>query len=221
MVAVCVGLGVWQLQRRVEKHALIAALTERLAAAPAALPPPSQWSALTPERDEFRRVSFSATYRPVRMRWSTVPARRFATILPVRAPGRSCRRSLPNGETVVINAGFVQNTMQDRAQQDRAVARLITATAGDADRLYPLSRKCRPADTAGKHGKTAVVHPGSSGDGAHARLGEGEAGRAVLHRSGNAGARRAASRNRPRSRSISRTTTCNMPSPGSASRPRW
>ena len=35
MVALFVGLGVWQLQRRVEKHALIAALTERLAAAPA------------------------------------------------------------------------------------------------------------------------------------------------------------------------------------------
>ena len=33
---------------------------------------------------------------------------------------------LPSGETVVINAGFVQNTMQDRAQQDRAVQRLIT-----------------------------------------------------------------------------------------------
>jgi cytochrome oxidase assembly protein ShyY1 len=31
---------------------------------------------------------------------------------------------LPDGATVVINAGFVQNTMQDRAQQDRAVTRL-------------------------------------------------------------------------------------------------
>ena len=48
MVALFVGLGVWQLQRRVEKHALIAALTERLAAAPGALPLPAQWSALTP-----------------------------------------------------------------------------------------------------------------------------------------------------------------------------
>ena len=64
MVALCVGLGVWQLQRRVEKHALIAALTERLAAAPGALPPPAQWSALTPARDEFRRVRFAATYQP-------------------------------------------------------------------------------------------------------------------------------------------------------------
>ena len=35
MVAVCVGLGLWQLQRRVDKHVLIAALDERLAASPA------------------------------------------------------------------------------------------------------------------------------------------------------------------------------------------
>ena len=34
MLALFVGLGVWQLQRRTEKHALIAALTERLAAHP-------------------------------------------------------------------------------------------------------------------------------------------------------------------------------------------
>ena len=40
MVALFVGLGVWQLQRRIEKHALIAALTERLAAPPAPLPSP-------------------------------------------------------------------------------------------------------------------------------------------------------------------------------------
>ena len=43
MVAACMVLGIWQLQRRVEKHALIAALNERLAAAPEALPLPSQW----------------------------------------------------------------------------------------------------------------------------------------------------------------------------------
>ena len=38
MVVAFAGLGIWQLQRRVEKHVLIAALTERLAAAPDALP---------------------------------------------------------------------------------------------------------------------------------------------------------------------------------------
>ena len=63
MVAVFVGLGVWQLQRRDAKHALIAQLDERLAAAPVPLPARTQWSALTPGRDEFRRVSFAATAR--------------------------------------------------------------------------------------------------------------------------------------------------------------
>src|SRR6266700_6540841 len=62
MVAMFAGLGIWQLQRRVEKHALIAALTERLAAAPEALPLPAQWSVLSPASDEFRRVRFVATY---------------------------------------------------------------------------------------------------------------------------------------------------------------
>ena len=126
MVALCVGLGVWQLQRRAEKHALIAALTERLAASSAALPQPAQWSALTPQKDEFRRVRFVATYdsRPDAMVYSSGSAVRED----ISGPGTWAflPAQLPNGETVVINAGFVQNTMQDRAQQDRAVARLYT-----------------------------------------------------------------------------------------------
>ncbi len=126
MVALFAGLGVWQLQRRVEKHALIAALTERLAAAPASLPSPSQWSGLTPASDEFRRVSFTATYAPGpdAMVYSSGSAVRND----ISGPGTWAflPARLPDGETVVVNAGFVQNTMQDRSQQDRAVTRLIT-----------------------------------------------------------------------------------------------
>jgi cytochrome oxidase assembly protein ShyY1 len=126
MVALCVGLGLWQLQRRVEKHALIAALTERLAASPAPLPQPAQWSALTPAKDEFRRVSFVATYqpRPDAMVYSSGSAVRDD----VGGPGTWAflPARLPDGATVVVNAGFVQNTMQDRTQQDRAVTRLVT-----------------------------------------------------------------------------------------------
>jgi len=71
MMAVFIALGVWQLQRRVAKHALIAALTERLATQPVALPPPAQWSTLSAANDEFRRVSFTASYAPLldAMRW--------------------------------------------------------------------------------------------------------------------------------------------------------
>ena len=126
MVALLVGLGLWQLQRRVEKHALIAALGERLAAAPGPLPSPAQWSALTPESDEFRRVSFAATYesRPDAMVYSSGSGIRED----ISGPGTWAfmPARLPGGDTVVVNAGFVQNTMQDREQQDRAVARLVT-----------------------------------------------------------------------------------------------
>ena len=125
-LALLIGLGVWQLQRRVEKHALIAALTERLAAAPGALPSSAQWNALTPARDEFRRVTFSAAFerRPDAMVYSSGSAVRED----ISGPGTWAflPARLSTGETVVVDAGFVQNTMQDRGQQDRAVARRVT-----------------------------------------------------------------------------------------------
>ena len=128
MVAAFAGLGIWQLQRRVDKHALIAALTERLAAEPGALPDAPQWRALVPARDEFRRVRFSATYQPApdAMVYSSGSAVRED----VSGPGTWAfiPARLPSGETVVINAGFVANTMLDRAQQDRAVQRLVTGS---------------------------------------------------------------------------------------------
>jgi cytochrome oxidase assembly protein ShyY1 len=131
MVAAFIGLGVWQLQRRVEKHALIAALTERLAVEPVPLPPVSEWNKLTPREDEFRRVLFRASYdaAPDAMVYSSGSAVRDD----VSGPGTWAfiPAWLSNGEIVVVNAGFVQNTMQDRAQQDRAVTRLVTGEAAD------------------------------------------------------------------------------------------
>jgi surfeit locus 1 family protein len=126
MVMLFTALGVWQLQRRTEKHALIAALTERLAAAPGALPLASQWSTLTPACDEFRRVRFGAVYQavPDAMVYSSGSAVRED----ISGPGTWAflPALLPDGDTVVINAGFVPNTMQDRSVEDGAVARLVT-----------------------------------------------------------------------------------------------
>jgi cytochrome oxidase assembly protein ShyY1 len=126
MVMLLAGLGAWQLQRRVEKQALIAALTERLSAPPESLPPPAQWRALVPARDEFRRVSFVATYAsaPDAMVYSSGSAVRGD----ISGPGTWAfmPAQLATGETIVINTGFVPNTMQDRVQQDRVVARLDT-----------------------------------------------------------------------------------------------
>ena len=129
MVALFTGLGVWQLQRRVEKHALIAALDERLGAEPVPLPSASQWAQLTPATNEFRRVRFDATYLPApdAMVYSSGSAVREDVsgpgtwaFLPARVAG---------GETVVVNTGFVPNTMQERSVEDRAVSPLVTGRA--------------------------------------------------------------------------------------------
>jgi len=126
LTAAFVALGVWQLQRRTAKHELIAALTERLAAAPIALPPPAQWAALTPARDEFRRVTFTATYTasPDAMVYSSGSGVR----KDASGPGTWAflPAQLPSGEIVVIDAGFVENTMQERSVEDRAVKKLVT-----------------------------------------------------------------------------------------------
>jgi cytochrome oxidase assembly protein ShyY1 len=126
MVALFVGLGAWQLQRREWKHALIAALHERLAAAPVPLPPPSQWKTLTPANAEFRRVSFTATY--ARLPDAMVYASGSAVRPDVSGPGTWAflPARLATGQTVVVNAGFVDNTMQARSVEDRAVTPLVT-----------------------------------------------------------------------------------------------
>lgn len=107
VVAALLSLGVWQLERRVEKLALIAALDARLTAAPMALPPPAQWDALSPAQDEFRRVTLTGVFD------LRDPALVFASGSPLRkdvsgtgtwmfAPLR-----LASGGTVVVDRGFV------------------------------------------------------------------------------------------------------------------
>lgn len=129
MVAVLLALGAWQLQRRVAKQALIAALTERLAAAPMPLPPPSDWADLSPARDEFRRVTFTARFTdaPDAMIYSAGSAIR----ADVTAPGTFALLpvQLRDGSELVVNAGFLGNPAIDRAVQDRAVQRLRGAGA--------------------------------------------------------------------------------------------
>jgi len=126
MVALFVGLGLWQLQRRVEKHALVAALAERLATEPVPLPPASEWGRLTPQNDEFRRARLTATY--VRAADAMVFSSGSAVREDISGPGTWAflPARLGPGDAIVINAGFVENAMQDRKLQDRAVEKLVT-----------------------------------------------------------------------------------------------
>lgn len=107
IIAVLVSLGVWQLQRRGDKLALIAALDERLAASPVPLPPPARWSEMTPARDEFRRVTLEGV----------IDAREQAQVFASPSALRNdvsgmgvwvfAPVKLAGGEVVVVNRGFV------------------------------------------------------------------------------------------------------------------
>ena len=61
-VAVLIGLGIWQLERKVWKENLIATVTARLARAPEPLPLPASWPRLKAEADEYARVKFPAEF---------------------------------------------------------------------------------------------------------------------------------------------------------------
>jgi surfeit locus 1 family protein len=104
---VLVGLGTWQLQRKTWKEGLIAALDERVAAPPMALPMPETWPALDPEHDEYRRVTFTAKFEknedaPVYASASAFRPDVSGFGLWVFTPAR-----LAGGDVVVVNRGFV------------------------------------------------------------------------------------------------------------------
>lgn len=61
VVTILVGLGTWQRERLAWKEGLIAALEERLAAAPVPLPPSAAWAGLAAS-DEYRRVAADVTF---------------------------------------------------------------------------------------------------------------------------------------------------------------
>lgn len=57
------GLGVWQVERRVWKHDLVAAVEARLDAAPVAAPGPDAWPQIDAKDDAYRRVTATGIFR--------------------------------------------------------------------------------------------------------------------------------------------------------------
>jgi surfeit locus 1 family protein len=114
-LATFVGLGTWQLQRKAWKEALIQRLEQRLSAAAVDLPSSERWSSLDPVNDEFRRVKFSAVFKPgaealVYTNGSTVRADVSGPGYWVLAPARTAA-----GDVIVVNRGLVPQGRQDAA----------------------------------------------------------------------------------------------------------
>jgi surfeit locus 1 family protein len=106
--AVLVALGTWQIERKAWKEALIATLTQRLAAPPGALPPAALWPSLDPAEAEFRRARFTATFDHDHEALVYSAGSAFRT--DVSGPGYwvfTPARLSGDGGTVMVNRGFV------------------------------------------------------------------------------------------------------------------
>jgi len=104
-----VALGVWQIERRTEKLALIAAVDERVSALPVAAPGPSDWPRITFRNDAYRHVRARGVF--LHDREALVQA---AT---GRGPGYWVMTPLltDSGWTVLVNRGFIPPENRDRA----------------------------------------------------------------------------------------------------------
>jgi len=112
-LAVLVALGIWQLDRRAWKEALIASIESRVDAAAVALPPPERWARLDPARDEFRRVTFAAEF--LNGQEALVYTSGSALRSDVAGPGYwvFTPARIGGGDLVMVNRGFVPEKERD------------------------------------------------------------------------------------------------------------
>lgn len=128
-IAILLGLGVWQLERKAWKEDLIATVSSRIAQAPAPLPSRADWDRLAPEANEFARVTFAGEFLPGEEALIYTSGSPFRPDIKepgywVFAPAR-----LAGGSIVVVNRGFVPMDRKDpgtRAQGN--VGRVIDIT---------------------------------------------------------------------------------------------
>ena len=117
-----VGLGTWQLSRLAWKNELIAQVAARSHAAPAPLPPPASWPAMTAESDEYRRVSATGSFR------HDAEAYLYFVAGDSRRPGEAGRVQgqgylvitplvMADGRIVLVNRGFVPTDRRDPASR--------------------------------------------------------------------------------------------------------
>ncbi|MET0258473.1 MAG: SURF1 family protein [Methylobacterium sp.] len=109
VVAVLLGLGVWQVQRRTWKLDLIARVEARVSADPGPAPGPADWPTITAETDAYRHLRLTGTFaydRTSLVQALTEFGGGFWVLTPLRTEA---------GFTVLINRGFVPSDRRDPA----------------------------------------------------------------------------------------------------------
>lgn len=114
-IAILIGLGIWQLDRKTWKENLIATVTARINRAPEGLPPRASWPQLIQDRDEYARVTFPAEFLEGQEALVYTPGSPFRP--DVAGPGYwlFAPAQLSGGSIVLINRGFVPIDRKDAA----------------------------------------------------------------------------------------------------------
>ncbi|MGU3359811.1 SURF1 family protein [Methylobacterium sp. M6A4_1b] len=127
-LAILLGLGVWQLERKGEKEALIARILARSKVEPpGTLPAPHNWD---PVRDEFRRVRVTGSFQHDK-----------ETLVHGLAAGEVPGRALQgyyvltpfqvrDGDTVLVNRGFVPTELKAPANRLAGQVEGLTIVTG-------------------------------------------------------------------------------------------
>ncbi|GJE57879.1 MULTISPECIES: SURF1 family protein [Methylobacterium] len=114
-LAILIGLGIWQIERKGEKEALIGHIIERShAEPPAALPAADAWD---PKTDEFRRVRVTGTLKNDKetlvhgLAAGDVPGRALQGFYVITPLVRT------DGSTVLVNRGFIPTELKNPADR--------------------------------------------------------------------------------------------------------
>ncbi|WP_255468017.1 SURF1 family protein [Reyranella sp. CPCC 100927] len=110
-IAGSAALGVWQLERRAWKLALIDRVEQRIHAVAAPLPQSNAWSRINAKDDAYKRVSASGRFlhdHETLVRAVTARGAGFWVLTPLRTDG---------GPTVLVNRGFVPPDRRDPASR--------------------------------------------------------------------------------------------------------
>jgi surfeit locus 1 family protein len=118
------GLGIWQVERRSEKLALIASVDQRMRAGIQAAPGPAQWPSVSFTTDAYRRVRVHGVFqndREVLVQAVTGLGPGYWLMTPLRTD---------DGWTVLVNRGFVSPENRPRAARSEGEPRGSVAVSG-------------------------------------------------------------------------------------------
>ncbi|HLG79677.1 MAG TPA: SURF1 family protein [Bradyrhizobium sp.] len=108
-IAGLIALGVWQIERRTWKLALIDRVERRIHAAPQAVPAPASWPGINAADDEYRRVTVTGRFlhdRETLVKAVTDAGAGFWVLTPLETA---------DGTVVLVNRGFVPPERRDPA----------------------------------------------------------------------------------------------------------